>query len=66
VNMKIVATSNFDLETFNQYSVAENIKLKEFADVMCKSLNEKYCNHDNASIYYQVFEDEYKLYKFEV
>jgi len=39
--MKIVATSNFDDESYSESIVAENIKLKPIADIMCKALNDK-------------------------
>lgn len=61
--MKIIGTDNYARETIADFLVAENIKNKEFAELMCKALNEKYCNNDYAITFYKVVEDDFKLSK---
>lgn len=62
---KIVGIDNFARDTVSDYLVADNIKNKELADVMCEALNAKYCKHESASTYYVVKPNDYKLYRYE-
>ncbi len=59
--MKIVAVDNYANEAVADVLVAENITNKSYAEVMCKALNDRYCNNDYAARHYQVKEDEYRL-----
>ena len=59
--MKIVAVDNYASEAIADVLVAENITNKSYAEVMCKALNDRYCNNDYAARHYLVKEDEYKL-----
>lgn len=59
--MKIVGVDNFNRESVADYLVAENIRSKNFAEIMCKALNDKYCNNDYASTHYVVIEDNCRL-----
>lgn len=61
--MKIIGTDNYARETVADFLVADNIKNNEFAKVMCKALNEKYCNSEYALTYYKVVENDFKLSK---
>jgi hypothetical protein len=63
--MKIVETSNFDLDDFNEHTVIENVPTKELAENICTFLNKMLCNSEYSSIYYRVKEDDYILSKFE-
>lgn len=59
--MKIIGKDNFDRDEVADYLIAENIRLKELANVMCRALNDKYCNSDDAPTFYKVVEDDYRL-----
>jgi hypothetical protein len=59
--MKIVATDNFANETVADDLICENIKIKEYADTMCKALNEKFCNSEYSPRHFQVWEDDKRL-----
>lgn len=61
--MKIISVDNFARENVRDDLVAENIRSKEFAAVMCKALNDKFCNHDYADRFYKVVEDDHKLWR---
>lgn len=58
--MKIVATSNYALESVADFLVAENIKDDRVAQIMCDALNEKYGGGD---YFYQVKADDYRLWR---
>lgn len=59
--MKIIGTDNYARETIADFLVAENIKNKEFAEIMCEALNKKYCNHDYAITFYKIVDDDFRL-----
>lgn len=59
--MKIVAVDNFASEAVADFLVAENISNKSYAEIMCKALNDCYCNNDYAPRHYQVWEDHKRL-----
>lgn len=61
--MKIIAVDNFDRYGIADVLVAENIRLKHYAEAMCKALNDKFCNSDDAIRYYKVVDDEHKLWR---
>lgn len=61
--MKIISTDNFDREIYSDLLIAENIRIKEYADIMCKALNDKFCNNDYADRFYKAVEDDYKLWR---
>ena len=61
--MKIISTDNFDREIYSDLLIAENIRIKEYADIMCKALNDKFSNNDYADRFYKVVEDDYKLWR---
>jgi len=63
--MKIIGVDNFARDNVSDILIAENVQNKEFAEVMQRALNDKYCNHENASTYYVIREDDYKLFKWE-
>ena len=59
--MKIVAVDNYVDEAVADILIAENIADLTLANVMCKALNDRYCNNDLASRYYTVRADSYRL-----
>lgn len=59
--MKIVGVDNFASGAVADLLVAENISNKSYAEVMCKALNDKYCNNDYSPRFYEVMEDDYRL-----
>jgi hypothetical protein len=61
--MKIIAKSNFDNESVNDFLVCENVK-KEFGKYIVAKLNEKYSG-ENRTYFYVLVSDDYTLYKFE-
>ena len=60
--MKIVATSNYNLENFNETVVAENVE-EMMADVIAGCLNDKLPKE--SSVYYQPKPDDYQPFKFQ-
>lgn len=62
--MKIIATSNFDLESVSEYVVASGIQSKQMAITMAKALNDKFGGED-ATYWYVVKEDDYVPYKYD-
>ena len=59
--MKIIAKSNFDNETVSERLVAEGIRSKIEATLMCNGLNST--GGDYSADFYKVEEDDYKLYE---
>ena len=59
--MKIVDTDNHGGDYPNEKVIADNITREDFAKVMCKALNDKYCNNNYAPRHYKVVADDYKL-----
>lgn len=57
--MKIAATSNFDLETFNEYFVAHDVNV-HFANKAINAIG-KSEGEFNSDVYYRVVDDNYKL-----
>lgn len=58
--MKIIGTSNFNLETVDDILIQENLT-EEIAIYKCNQLNKKQTEH--STYLYRVVEDNYKLYK---
>lgn len=59
--MKILCKSNYDLETFTQYFVAENVTLSEHDIwIMCDALNSQ---NPEGQEYYCPVADDYKLWR---
>ena len=46
--MKIVAVDNFAREDIADLLVCENITNRSYAEVMCKALNDHYCDDSYA------------------
>ena len=61
--MKIVCIDNFGRDEVSDRLVAENIKSKGEGELMVNGLNAK--THNESPHYYKLYEDDYKLYKFE-
>lgn len=61
--MKIVAVSNFDLDTVDDVLIAENVS-KEYADGILGYLNKNFCSA-HAKYCFFLKEDAYVLHKFE-
>lgn len=59
--MKIISVSNYDLESYAQWIVADNIRNPVMAKIMCDALCAK-CDGDSPS-YYRVVEDGYRLWR---
>jgi hypothetical protein len=60
--MKIIDTDNFGGDYPDETVIAEGIKDRRFAEVMCAALVEKFCSHHpQADRYYRVVEDDYVL-----
>lgn len=57
--MKIIAYSNHDKETVNDWVVAESIRPGRLAEVMLNAL--KATATDESDYYYKLVEDNYKL-----
>lgn len=60
-NYSVVATSNYNQESFNERFVACMLT-EQAAQQVCDILNEEHCESDS---FYVVRPNEYKLYKFE-
>jgi hypothetical protein len=58
---KIVGVDNFDRETVADFLVAESIQNEEMGKLMVEKLNERYCNHSNASRFYRLVTSDYRL-----
>lgn len=58
--MKIIRVSNYDDESEAQYVIAENIKNKVQAEIMCYALQEDSNRTDRD--WFKVVEDDYKLW----
>lgn len=57
--MKIVDTDNFDGDYPDEKVIAEGIKQKKHAEIMCKALNDAAGNYSRR--FYMVVEDDYVL-----
>lgn len=57
--MKIIKTSNFDLDDYPEEAIAEGIMDRALAEDAADALNKLY-SMDSAA-YYTVVEDDYKL-----
>jgi len=62
--MKIIAKSNFDLETVNDFLVAEHIN-KTHGEVAVEAFNTAFCSDPSAPYFYKLVEDSYQLYTWE-
>jgi hypothetical protein len=65
MNFKIIATDNLNRETVSESVVAENIYSSDYADVMVKALNDKFCTSDLSPAFFKKERQDYKPYKFE-
>jgi hypothetical protein len=63
--MKIRGVDNFNRESVNDILVAENIPNHEYGVCMVDALNEMFCSSEHATRYFELVEDDYKLYVFE-
>lgn len=61
--MKIVCSSNFDLESVSDRLIAENV-LEYYGKFLVEQLNAKYSGNESPN-YYKLVEDDYVLYQFE-
>jgi hypothetical protein len=57
--MKIVDTDNYDGDYPDEKVIADNIKRKDFADVMCEALNQMADAYSPR--FYKVVQDDYVL-----
>ena len=60
--MKLIAKSNFDLETVNDVLIAENVH-KGFGEHIVRVLNK---DKSDDTYFYSLVENDYELYKFEI
>ena len=58
---KIIATSNFDLESVAEWIVAENVN-EPYVSELCAFMNEKH-GGDNATYFFVVKDNTYKLWR---
>lgn len=61
--MKIVRTSNYDLESVSEVLVAENIN-NAYGIFLRDQLNHRYSG-EHAPDFFKLVDDDYVLYKFE-
>lgn len=61
--MKIVAVDNYDREMKNDILVCENVN-QRYGNFLTNQLNDKFSGA-NGDKFFQLVEDNYKLYKFE-
>ena len=59
--MKIICVSNFDKETVSDSLVCENV-IRYYGEFLTKTLNDKFSGDDSPN-YYNLVEDDYKLYE---
>lgn len=59
--MKIIDTDNFGGDYPDERVIAEGIKVRLYADVMCAGLNAQLCTQLRGSRFYRVVEDDYVL-----
>lgn len=59
--MKIVATSNFNIESMAEWLVADNVK-EPYASEICEFMNIKHGGM-YATYHFKVFPDDYKLWR---
>lgn len=62
--MKIVASSNFDEETYNERVVLDNIPTAELAKRICEFINDTFVR-EYSPTYYVSRKDDYVLRTFE-
>lgn len=55
---KIIAVSNFDLETVSDILIADNVD-KEYGEKLVSFINNMY---EHATYFYKLVEQDYKLY----
>lgn len=61
--MKIICINNFGNEAISDVLVASNVN-NYYGKIITDALNES-CSGDNSPYFYELVEDDYKLYKFE-
>lgn len=58
--MKIIDTDNFDSDYPNETVIADNIKNRKMAQIMCDALIDKLCSNTSPR-FYRVENDDYVL-----
>ena len=61
--MKIIAVDNYGRDNISDRLIAEGIDNKEYARVMCASLNKEYSGEHSYN-WFKVVPDDYTLYEF--
>ena len=61
--MKIIAKSNFDDESFSEYTICEKLS-DHWADIIWSYISDKYTTASSEE-YFKIVPDDYELYKFD-